>query len=69
MEVRMTRLPRVLTTCVAVTSLAVTAWAATGSTPRPGGSLNVMLREDLPQGFAIHNIYNFGRMQEVWRDR
>src|SRR3989442_8567659 len=25
-----------------------------GQTPRPGGWLNLRLREDLPQGFAIH---------------
>jgi peptide/nickel transport system substrate-binding protein len=28
--------------------------AADAQAPRPGGSLNVMLREDLPQGFAVH---------------
>jgi peptide/nickel transport system substrate-binding protein len=27
---------------------------ALAQTPKPGGSLNIMLREDLPQGFAIH---------------
>jgi len=27
---------------------------ATAQTPKSGGALNVMLREDLPQGFAIH---------------
>jgi peptide/nickel transport system substrate-binding protein len=27
---------------------------ATAQTPKSGGSLSVMLREDLPQGFAIH---------------
>src|SRR5215510_4317984 len=46
--------------------LAVAVWTALGAlalssvgpalaqTPRPGGHLNVMLREDLPQGFAVH---------------
>ncbi len=33
--------------------LAVTP-LATAQTPKSGGSLSVMLREDLPQGFAIH---------------
>ncbi len=27
---------------------------ARAQTPKPGGSLNIMLREDLPQGFAVH---------------
>src|SRR5436853_7477500 len=30
------------------------AWPAFGETPRSGGTLNLRLREDLPQGFAIH---------------
>src|SRR5712691_8036095 len=30
------------------------AWPAFGQTPKPGGTLNLRLREDLPQGFAIH---------------
>src|SRR5262252_7956260 len=46
--------------------LAVAVWTALGAlalssvgpalaqTPKPGGHLNVMLREDLPQGFAVH---------------
>src|SRR5262249_30705658 len=45
---------------------AVVVWAALGAlalsplgsalaqTPKPGGHLNVMLREDLAQGFAVH---------------
>jgi len=40
------------------TALAVLALYPAGSalaqTPKPGGHLNVMLREDLPQGFAVH---------------
>jgi len=32
----------------------VTAVPAQAQTPRPGGHLNIMLREDLPQGFAVH---------------
>ena len=36
---------------VAVTSLATNAYA---QTPKPGGHLNIMLREDLSQGFAVH---------------
>src|SRR4029434_8573366 len=45
--------------------IAVAVWAALGAlplvtspavaqTPKPGGHINVMLREDLPQGFAVH---------------
>jgi peptide/nickel transport system substrate-binding protein len=40
---------------VLVLGLAVsTALSQTQPTPKSGGSLNVMQREDLPQGFAIH---------------
>jgi peptide/nickel transport system substrate-binding protein len=35
-------------------ALAATIAPAIGQTPRSGGTLNVMLREDLPQGFATH---------------
>ena len=33
---------------------------ATGPTPKMGGSLNVMLREDLSPGFAIHETSTIG---------
>src|SRR5215472_14693385 len=40
------------------TALGALALSAVGpalaQTPKPGGHLNVMLREDLPQGFAVH---------------
>jgi peptide/nickel transport system substrate-binding protein len=32
----------------------VTATSAQAQTPKSGGHLNIMLREDLPQGFAVH---------------
>ncbi len=32
---------------------------ATAQTPKSGGSLTVMLREDLPQGFAIHETSTY----------
>src|ERR1700682_1120584 len=32
----------------------VTAAPAQAQAPKPGGHLNIMLREDLPQGFAVH---------------
>ncbi|HEV8307017.1 MAG TPA: ABC transporter substrate-binding protein [Methylomirabilota bacterium] len=35
-------------------ALVVASTPVAGQAPRPGGTLNVMLREDLPQGFAIH---------------
>ena len=30
------------------------ATVSQAQTPTPGGHLNIMLREDLPQGFAVH---------------
>jgi len=42
--------------------VAVTAAGATlaiAQTPKAGGTLNVMLREDLPQGFAIHETSTY----------
>src|SRR5437899_4663361 len=40
---------------LAVVALVVLlAWPAFAQTPRAGGTLNLRLREDLPQGFAIH---------------
>src|SRR5207249_4845454 len=45
------RIAAALWAAVAVTSLATNAYA---QTPKPGGHLNIMLREDLSQGFAVH---------------
>src|SRR5438477_12310378 len=42
---------------VAVVSIALVALGeapAIGQTPKPGGVLNLRLREDLPYGFSIH---------------
>src|SRR5262249_15363388 len=39
---------------VAVTSVLAPAVALAAGTPKPGGSITVTLREDLPQGFNIH---------------
>src|SRR5258705_627063 len=38
----------------AVGALDLVAVPAAAQTPRPSGHLNIMLREDLPQGFAVH---------------
>jgi peptide/nickel transport system substrate-binding protein len=38
----------------AVGALALVAAPGAAQTPQSGGHLNVMLREDLPQGFAVH---------------
>jgi len=52
---------------VAGIALALTALAspppAAGQSPRSGGLLNVMQREDLPQGFAIHET---STISTVW---
>ena len=45
------RVAAALWAVVAVASLATNAYA---QTPKPGGHLNIMLREDLSQGFAVH---------------
>src|SRR5262249_41271368 len=48
----------IVTRCIAAVVLAalviLTATLAYGQTPKRGGSLTLRLREDLPQGFAIH---------------
>lgn len=41
---------------------------------KPGGVLRLVLREDLPQGFALHETatnvtYNRARHRETWLDR
>ena len=38
----------------AVALVLLLAWPVAAQTPKPGGILNLRLREDLPQGFAIH---------------
>ena len=45
-------LPLLLLALAAAVGLVVTA--ASAQTPKSGGHLNIMLREDLPQGFATH---------------
>jgi len=45
------RVAAALWAAVAVSNLATNAYA---QTPKPGGHLNIMLREDLSQGFAVH---------------
>jgi peptide/nickel transport system substrate-binding protein len=47
------RTRRVGVACIAL-SLALAASPASGQEPKPGGWLTLRLREDLPQGFAIH---------------
>src|SRR2546428_8122337 len=37
-----------------VALVSLLAGPAFGQTPKPGATLNLRLREDLPQGFAIH---------------
>jgi len=44
-----------LTASVAVSGVG----PATAQAPKPGGTLNVMLREDLPQGFAVHETSTY----------
>ena len=52
----------VLVVCSLVVA-AVVATPATSQTPKSGGVLNVMQREDLPQGFAIHET---STISSVW---
>jgi peptide/nickel transport system substrate-binding protein len=47
-------LPFSATLGLVVASMLVLAAAAESQTPKAGGTLNIMLREDLAQGFAIH---------------
>ncbi|HET7341566.1 MAG TPA: ABC transporter substrate-binding protein [Methylomirabilota bacterium] len=42
---------------------ALAAATAAAQTPKPGGTLNIMLREDTPQGFAIHET---ATISTVW---
>ncbi len=62
----MNRFPRLalvsgLAALIAVAGL--TAVPAVSQTPKSGGVLNLMLREDLPQGFSIHET---GTISTVW---
>jgi peptide/nickel transport system substrate-binding protein len=49
-----TRLMSIVVLVLLLTVAVGTAISQTSPTPKSGGSLNVMQREDLPQGFAIH---------------
>ena len=44
---------------IGLTVVTGAAGAAWGQTPRYGGTINVMLREDLPQGFATHETSTY----------
>ena len=48
------KIPRFLRVVGLAALVIVTASPALGQAPRAGGSLTLRLREDLPQGFAIH---------------
>jgi peptide/nickel transport system substrate-binding protein len=50
---------RALTIAAAALALPLAALASAADAPKTGGSLNVMLREDLPQGFAIHETSTY----------
>ena len=71
-------------TAFAVAVAMGSAATALAQAPKHGGVLNVMQREELPQGWGIdhfaqwphvknlvphHSLYSYGRMQEVWPDR
>ena len=51
--------PLMLRPALAIALIIAAALPATAQTPKSGGSLNVMLREDLPQGFAIHEASTY----------
>src|SRR5262249_12516969 len=40
-------------------SSVIVAWASSGQTRKQGGTIKVMLREDLPQGFAVHEAATY----------
>ena len=48
---------------VVALGLALLPSVAPGQTPKPGGTLNITQREDLPQGFAIHET---STISSVW---
>ena len=51
--------PLMLRRAIAIAFVLAAAPLATAQTPKSGGSLSVMLREDLPQGFAIHEASTY----------
>ena len=51
--------PLTLRPALAIALIMAAVPLATAQTPKSGGSLNVMLREDLPQGFAIHEASTY----------
>jgi peptide/nickel transport system substrate-binding protein len=51
--------PLMLQPALAMALILAAASLAPAQTPKSGGSLNVMLREDLPQGFAIHEASTY----------
>jgi peptide/nickel transport system substrate-binding protein len=51
--------PLMLQPVLAMALFLAVAPLATAQTPKSGGSLSVMLREDLPQGFAIHEASTY----------
>jgi peptide/nickel transport system substrate-binding protein len=48
------RVVRALGLVLAASAIVTGATPTMGQTPKAGGTLHVMLREDLPQGFAVH---------------
>jgi hypothetical protein len=84
-SVRPVVVPVLVAAALVVVALAIPAASqapARAAEGRPGGVPRVMQREEVPQGFAIHEtattssgpfkliphqtVYSFGRMQEVW---
>ena len=51
---RSSRITLLFTVAAVLLAAAIAARPVESQTPKSGGSFNVMLREDLPQGFAIH---------------
>ena len=52
-----------LVTILVVAGALVVSGPASSQTPKSGGSLNIMQREDLPQGFAVHET---ATISTVW---
>src|SRR5262245_52778954 len=60
----MVRLPRLgLRGCAAIALVVLLAPTASGHAAKPGGILTITQREDLPQGFAIHET---ATISSVW---
>jgi peptide/nickel transport system substrate-binding protein len=53
----------ILVSILALGAALVLSGPAVSQTPKSGGTLNIMQREDLPQGFAIHET---GTISTVW---